>query len=152
MTRKSFMSEDSLYKLYQQYQHVNTNLCVFKVTGFINFKKAFLLAIKIYLLNIITKFGGSPLIFLRWLKLAISNLVYSLGLPRPIIKSHLEKTKRGSGLWKLPKIWGSTNISASAEASDLKVSKRLKFFKAYHKYHPPRKKWGEPGLGELPKI
>jgi len=32
-------------------------------------------------------FGGSPLIFLQWLKLAISNLVHSLGLPsKPIIK------------------------------------------------------------------
>ena len=31
---------------------------------------------------------GSPSIFTQWLKLVTSNLVYSLGLPRPIIKSH----------------------------------------------------------------
>jgi len=32
-----------------------------------------------------------PSIFTQWLNLATSNLVYSLGLPRPIIKSHPEK-------------------------------------------------------------
>jgi len=34
---------------------------------------------------------GSPSIFSQWLKLATSNLVHSLGLPRPIIKSHLKE-------------------------------------------------------------
>jgi len=33
-----------------------------------------------------SKFGASPLIFLQRLKLATSNLVHSLSLPRPIIK------------------------------------------------------------------
>jgi len=37
------------------------------------------------------KFWGSPLIFLQRLKLAISNLVCSLGFLRPIIKSHAEE-------------------------------------------------------------
>jgi len=37
------------------------------------------------------KLGASPLIILQRLKPATSNLVYSLGLPRPIIKSHPEK-------------------------------------------------------------
>jgi len=37
------------------------------------------------------KFGASPLIFLQRLKLATSNLVHSLGLPMPIIKSHAEE-------------------------------------------------------------
>jgi len=36
------------------------------------------------------KFFGPPLIFLRWLKLTTSNLVCSLGLPRPIKKIHPE--------------------------------------------------------------
>ena len=36
------------------------------------------------------KILGPPLIFLQRLKLAASNLVHSLGLPRPIIKSHPE--------------------------------------------------------------
>jgi len=32
-----------------------------------------------------------PLILTQWLKLATSNLVHSLGLPRPIIKLHHKK-------------------------------------------------------------
>jgi len=43
------------------------------------------------------KFWGSPLIFLQRLKLAISNLVCSLSLPSPIIKSH-PKEKKGVAL------------------------------------------------------
>jgi len=37
------------------------------------------------------KFGASPLIFLQWMKLATSNLLHSLGLPSPILKSHPEE-------------------------------------------------------------
>ena len=37
------------------------------------------------------KILGSPLIFLQRLKLATSNLVRSLGLPRPIIKSYAKE-------------------------------------------------------------
>ena len=37
------------------------------------------------------KILGSPLIFLQRLKLATTNLVCSLGLPRPIIKLHREE-------------------------------------------------------------
>jgi len=37
------------------------------------------------------KILGAPLIFLQRLKLATSNMVHSLGLPRPIIKSHPEE-------------------------------------------------------------
>ena len=36
------------------------------------------------------KFWGFPKIFLQRLKLVTSNLVHSLGLPRPTIKSHTE--------------------------------------------------------------
>ena len=36
-------------------------------------------------------FGVSPLLFLQRLKLAISNLIHSLSLPRPIIKLHPEE-------------------------------------------------------------
>jgi len=44
------------------------------------------------------KFGASPLIFLQRMrmKLATSNLVQYLGLPRPIIKSHLEEKVGGA--------------------------------------------------------
>jgi len=44
------------------------------------------------------KSGGSRSIFTRWLKLATSYLVHSLGLRRPIIKSHpLEKVGMALG-------------------------------------------------------
>jgi len=36
------------------------------------------------------KIWGSPSIFTQWLKLGSLNLVYSLGLPRPTIKPHLD--------------------------------------------------------------
>jgi len=38
-------------------------------------------------------FWDSPLIFLQRLKIAISNLVRSLSLPSPMIKSHPEEKK-----------------------------------------------------------
>jgi len=37
-----------------------------------------------------SKFWGSPLIFVQWLKLATSNLACTWGLPRPTIKPHPE--------------------------------------------------------------
>jgi len=37
------------------------------------------------------KFCGSTSIFTQWLKLGTSNLVYSLGLPKPTINPHPEK-------------------------------------------------------------
>jgi len=50
------------------------------------------------------KFGGSPSIFTQWLKLVTSNSVHSLGLPRPIINSHLEeKIWSGHGIRGAPK-------------------------------------------------
>ena len=63
---------------------------------------------------------GFPLTFLQWLKLATSNLVYSLGLPRPIIKCHTEKK------WTLSCTIGAPqnsrvpfiNICATTEASN----------------------------------
>jgi len=36
----------------------------------------------------LSKIWGFPSIFTQWLKLATSNLAYSLDLPRPVIKSH----------------------------------------------------------------
>jgi len=35
-------------------------------------------------------FGGSPSIFTEWLKLATSNLVFSLCMPGPITKLHAQ--------------------------------------------------------------
>jgi len=50
-------------------------------------------------------FWGSPLIFLQWLKLAISNLVRSLGLPRPIINSHPEEKWAWPWAREAPQNW-----------------------------------------------
>jgi len=39
-------------------------------------------------LGVLPKIWGFPSIFTQWLKLATSNLVHNLGLPRPTIKPH----------------------------------------------------------------
>jgi len=50
-------------------------------------------------------------------------------------------------------IWGFPfNISAPAEACDLKFGKQLGFAKDHHKITPRGKGVGGLGLGELPKI
>ena len=86
------------------------------------------------------KFWNSPLIFMQQLRLATSNLVRSLGLPRPIIKSHPEESGRGPGIGELPKILESLfNISATAEASDFKFGMQLGFAKAHQKITPREK-------------
>jgi len=54
------------------------------------------------------KIWGSPSIFTHKLKLATSNLVHSLGLPRPITKSHPEeKVGMPLGYWSSPNYGGS---------------------------------------------
>jgi len=69
------------------------------------------------------------------LKLANSNLVHSLDLPRTVIKSHPEEKwvrpwARGSS----PKILGYPfNIFVTAEASDLKFGTQLGFAMTHHK-------------------
>ena len=64
------------------------------------------------------KFRGSPLIFVQRLKLATSNLACGWDWPRPTIKTTTRgKNGRGLGLGKLPDIWGSANISATAALS-----------------------------------
>jgi len=79
------------------------------------------------------KFWGSP-IFLQRLKLATSKLACGCGLPRPIIKSHTEKSGRDPGLKKLPKMLGfPCKICATAEASNFKFGLQLGFAKAHHK-------------------
>jgi len=67
------------------------------------------------------------------MKTATSNLACSWGLARPIIKSHPEEkwawpwAKEGPKFWRFP-----FNISATAEASDLKFGTQLGFAKARH--------------------
>jgi len=64
------------------------------------------------------KVWGSPLIFLPWLNLVTSNLVDSLGLSRPIIKSHLEEKWAWPWARKALKNLGFLfNISATAAAT-----------------------------------
>jgi len=82
------------------------------------------------------------------MKPATSNLACSLGLPRPITKSHQKKNACGSGLGELPKIWGFPfNISATAEAS------KLWFCDAPWQTQTASKIWEEKlaEAGELPK-
>jgi len=80
------------------------------------------------------KLRAFPSIFLQRLKLATSNLMHSLGLPRPIIKSHPEEK------WGWPWTRGAPqnlgfpcNISATAGASDFKFGTQLGFAKAHHR-------------------
>jgi len=84
---------------------------------------------------------------------ATSNLASRCGLPRPIIKSHAEKSGRGPGLGELSKILEFPfNIFATAEASAFKFGMHLKISKAHHKIAPRGKSGRGPGLEELPNI
>jgi len=86
------------------------------------------------------KIWGSPSIFTRWLKLATSNLVHSLGLPRPITKSHPEENVGWPWARGTPKNFVVLyNISATAGAKDFKFGTQLGFAKAYHKTTPKGK-------------
>ena len=86
------------------------------------------------------------------MKPATSNLEFSCGLSRPIIKFHWKNSGSGPGLGELPEIWGFPfNISATAEASDLKFGIQRGFVKAHHKITPKEKR-GSLRLGELLKI
>jgi len=61
------------------------------------------------------KFGASPLIFLQRLKLATSNLVHNLGLPRPTIKPQPEEKWAWPWAREAPEYLGCPyNVSASA--------------------------------------
>ena len=75
-------------------------------------------------------------------KLANSNLVHNLGLPRPIIKSHPKEKVGGC-----PCI-----ISATAGASDFKFGTQHGFVKTHHKITPLGKSGCGLELGELLKI
>jgi len=66
------------------------------------------------------KFLGCPLVFLQWLKLATSNLVHSLCLPRPVIKSHTVEKVGCLELLEFP-----FNIYTMTEASDFKFGTQL---------------------------
>jgi len=99
------------------------------------------------------KFLASPLIFLQRLRLATANLVHSLGLPRPIIKSHPDKKVGWPWTKEVPQNFGFPyNISATAGACDFKFGTQLGFAKAHDKITRIRKGRHFPGLGELPKI
>jgi len=91
------------------------------------------------------KFGASPLIFLQRVKLATSNLVYSLGLPRSIIKSYPQESGDGLVLGDLPQIVGFPYISGTAGATDFKFGAQLGFANSHHKI-TRRKKGGQLGM------
>ena len=87
------------------------------------------------------------------LKLETSKLVHSLGLPRPIIKSHTEKKWKWRWARGAPEIWGfPLNISATVEASDFNFGTQLGFATTHHKITSRGKSMGGPGLKELPKV
>jgi len=79
---------------------------------------------------------------MQWLKLANSNLVHSLGLPKPI-KNHIQKKSgRDVGQKELPKFEGCPlpfDAYAMAETSDFKFSIHSGFAKAHHKNHTQKK-------------
>jgi len=102
----------------------------------------------------LSKIRGFLLIFRQWLKLATSNLVhvYSLGSPRPIIKSHPEEK------WGWPWARGAPqyfmvpyNISATAGARNFKFGTQLGFAKTHHKT-THREKWAWSWAREDPKY
>jgi len=69
------------------------------------------------------KILGFPLIFVQRLKLATSNLAWSWGSPRPIIKTTTKgKGGRDLGLGKLPNICGSPLILLQRPPCHLSVS------------------------------
>jgi len=84
-----------------------------------------------------------------------SNLLHSLSLPRPIIKSYPYQKVRiiGPGLEELPNIVGFPfNICAMAEASNFKFGMQLGFAKAHNKTTHRGNSVRDLGLGKLPNI
>jgi len=80
--------------------------------------------------------------------------IHSLGLPRPLIKSHPQK-KVDVAPWarELRKfLWFPCNISATAEASNFKIGMHLGFAKAHDKTTPRGKSGRGLGLGKLLNI
>jgi len=83
---------------------------------------------------------------------------FKFGMQLGFAKSHHkitagEKSARGSGLGKLPKILGFPfNTSATAEPSDLKFGMKLEFANGHHEITPRRKSGRGRGVGELPNI
>jgi len=87
--------------------------------------------------------------FTQRLKLATSNLVHGLGLPRPVIISHPEKSGRDPELGISLKFGFPFNISATAEANDVKFGLQLGFAKTHRKIIP-QEKWAWPSIREAP--
>jgi len=74
-----------------------------------------------------------PLSFTQWLKLATSNLVHSLGLPRPTIKPHLEEKWAWPCVKEAPIYLGSSIIFLQRPHCPLSVSGAP----CHHRYHRP---------------
>jgi len=90
---------------------------------------------------------------MQYLKLFTKNLLHSLDLSRPIIKSHLEEKRAWTYASGAPQNLGVPfNISAMTEGSDFKINKRLEFAKAHNKIPPGRKSGRDPRLREFPNI
>ena len=78
---------------------------------------------------------GVPFNIYTIAEIATSHFLHSLGFLRPSIKSHpKQKSGGGLGLGELHNILGFPyNISATAEASDVKFGTQLGFAKAHDK-------------------
>jgi len=69
------------------------------------------------------KFGGPPLIFMHWLKLATSKLICGWRLPKPIINFHAHEKVGVSWLGDLSKILGFPfNIFAVTKLATSKLA------------------------------
>ena len=74
-----------------------------------------------------------------------------LGFAEPRHKiTRRKKGGRGTGLGKLPKMWGSPSIFTVADASDFKFGAQLGFAKAHHKTTPIGK-WAWPWATGAPQ-
>jgi len=98
------------------------------------------------------KFLIFQLLLLQRLKLATSNLVCWLHLPRPIIKHTQRKTSTWLSAREARKLWGFPFvITATAEANHLNLVGCLGLPRSVIKTHLHRKVGMALGLGKLPK-
>ena len=95
---------------------------------------------------------GCPLIFLQWQKIATSNLVHSLDLSRPVIKSHPKEKWGWPWVGKLTEILGST-ITFLQRLKLVTSNSALSWgLLRTNKNHTQKKKGRGPGLRDLPQF
>jgi len=89
----------------------------------------------------LSKIWGCPLIYSPRLKIATSRFQAGGLCQGPSQSPTQKKSGRGHGLEELSKIFGFTfNISTTADDSDFKISKLVRFAEAHHKIPLRRKR------------